>query len=123
MTQLLSLEDAKALRDAMTRGPWKAWNGGKLVEVWAKEGSRRPVIKWTGFEASDRPLKEQVANARAIASLPDLLTSYTTVLELLRRIEPHLDSIICYASTMGEHEPNRLAHDVRTTLKETAGDD
>jgi len=36
--------------------------------------------------------------------------------DLLRRVEPHLDAIVCYASTMGEHEPNRIAHDVRATL-------
>jgi hypothetical protein len=38
------------------------------------------------------------------------------LLDLLRRIEPHLDAIICYASTMGEHEPNRIAHDVRAAI-------
>lgn len=38
--------------------------------------------------------------------------------ELLRRVEPHLDAIICYASTMGEHEPNRIAFDVRAALDE-----
>lgn len=32
---------------------------------------------------------------------------------LIGRIEPHVDAIVCYASTMGEHEPNRIAHEVR----------
>lgn len=35
---------------------------------------------------------------------------------LLRRIEPYMDGLICYASTMGEHEPNRIAHDLRAAL-------
>lgn len=39
------------------------------------------------------------------------------LLDLLRRIEPHLDAIVCYASTMNEHEPNRIAVDVRAALK------
>lgn len=33
---------------------------------------------------------------------------------LIRRIEPHIDAIVDYASTMGEHEPNRIAHEVRS---------
>lgn len=32
--------------------------------------------------------------------------------ELLRRIEPHIDRIICYASTAYEYEPNQLAADL-----------
>lgn len=35
---------------------------------------------------------------------------------LLRRIEPYMDGLICYASTMGEHEPNRIAHDLHAAL-------
>ena len=38
------------------------------------------------------------------------------LLSLLRRIEPHIDAIVCYASTTDEHEPNRLAVDLRTAL-------
>jgi hypothetical protein len=36
--------------------------------------------------------------------------------EAARAIEPYLDAIICYASTMDEHEPNRLAHNFRRAL-------
>lgn len=35
----------------------------------------------------------------------------------LRGLEPYLDAIVCYASTMDEHEPNRLAHIARAALK------
>jgi hypothetical protein len=42
---------------------------------------------------------------------------------LLRRIEPHIDAIVCYASTMGEHEPNRLAVDLRAlTIKDNSNE-
>jgi hypothetical protein len=37
-------------------------------------------------------------------------------LALLERIEPHIDSIVCYASTMGEYEPNRIAYDLHILL-------
>ena len=35
---------------------------------------------------------------------------------VMQKAEPHLDGIICYASTMDEHEPNRIAHDFRAAL-------
>ena len=34
----------------------------------------------------------------------------------LRLLEPYLDGLVCYASTMGEHEPNRIAVGVRAIL-------
>lgn len=36
---------------------------------------------------------------------------------VMRRVEPHLDAIVCYASSMDEHEPNRIAHDFRKALR------
>jgi hypothetical protein len=36
--------------------------------------------------------------------------------QLLRDIEPYLDSIICYASTITEHPPNGLPARVRDAL-------
>lgn len=41
---------------------------------------------------------------------------------LICRIEPHIDAIVCYASTMGEHEPNRIAHEVRAITGRGARD-
>lgn len=37
-------------------------------------------------------------------------------LALLEKIEPHIDAIVCYASSTDEHEPNQLALDVRKLL-------
>ena len=34
----------------------------------------------------------------------------------LQDIEPHLDALICYASNMDEHPPNRTVKDVREYL-------
>jgi hypothetical protein len=42
-------------------------------------------------------------------------------LALLLRIQPHLDAIVCYASTMDEHEPNRLALDVHAAIFKATG--
>lgn len=38
--------------------------------------------------------------------------------EAMEGIEPYLDAIICYASTQGEHEPNRLAAVFRQRLEQ-----
>ena len=38
-------------------------------------------------------------------------------LRLLRKLDPHLDAIVCYASTAGEYEPNRIVADIRELLK------
>ena len=35
----------------------------------------------------------------------------------LQGLEPSLDAILCYASTIHEHEPNRIVKNVREYLK------
>jgi len=42
---------------------------------------------------------------------------YKPLLAALLALEPHLDAIVCYASTMNEHEPNRLAFNARAALE------
>lgn len=46
----------------------------------------------------------------------DLITSVPIMLRLLVGLEPHLDAIVCFASTTDEHAPNALAADVRGLL-------
>ena len=43
------------------------------------------------------------------------------VVGLLQRVEPHIDAIVCYASTTGEHAPNKIVADIRATLSRTRG--
>lgn len=35
---------------------------------------------------------------------------------LLREINPYLDAVVCYASTINEHEPNRIVKEIRELL-------
>lgn len=42
-------------------------------------------------------------------------------LEALQALEPYLDAIVCYASTMDEHEPNRLAFNARAAIQAAVG--
>lgn len=58
-----------------TPGPWMAWHAGRTVEVVNDEGHNKPIVKWTGFDGCNRPLKEQIANARLIAAAPELLAA------------------------------------------------
>lgn len=39
----------------------------------------------------------------------------------LRALEPYLDAIVCYASSMDEHEPNRLVVNARTAITKASG--
>jgi len=50
----------------------------------------------------------------ALQSTPP--TAVARVIEAARELEPHLDGLICYASTTSEHEPNRLVLNLRKAL-------
>jgi len=60
-----------------TPGPWKPFVNNSVVAV-MKGGSRKEVIKWTGFDGSDFP-NDVEANARLIAAAPDLLAALKLV--------------------------------------------
>ncbi len=42
--------------------------------------------------------------------------------EALIAVEPHLDAIICYASTVTEHNGNMIAYKVKETIKDITND-
>ena len=52
-----------------TPGPWTV--NGNTPEVMGPTGP--PVVSWTGFDDSFRDRREHLANARLIASAPELL--------------------------------------------------
>jgi hypothetical protein len=41
---------------------------------------------------------------------------YDKSIELLERLEPYLDNLICYASTIEEYEPNKIVKDIKEYL-------
>lgn len=58
----------------------------------------------------------------ALAEVDCLNADIAELVGLLRRVYPHLDAIVCYASTMGEHEPNRIVHDIRAAIAKHGGE-
>jgi hypothetical protein len=59
---------------AHTPGPWRRTiNGNRYIEVVGADGE--PVVGWSGFDDSIRPIKVHQANARLIAQAPDMLTA------------------------------------------------
>lgn len=61
-----------------TPGPWFVFESRKTLQVGtapAPGETRYAVVHWAGFDATDKPLKEQAANAHLIAAAPDLLAA------------------------------------------------
>lgn len=73
-----------------TSGPWRVRDYVNCVEVLAT--SRPPVVNWQGFDDSDRPMADHVANARLIAASPDLLAACQLALPHLVN-EPAADAV------------------------------
>jgi hypothetical protein len=53
---------------------------------------------------------------------PEAADTIAALFEALKALEPYLDAIVCYASSMDEHEPNRLAVNARALLAKLEGD-
>lgn len=103
----MSSETAEKRTARITPGPWLvvdhlvcATDDGGVV-------CRRP----------DMPdnQKNWDADAPALAAVPDLVRA-------LESVEPYLDAITCYASTINEHDGNRVAALVRSALLLARGD-
>ena len=72
----------------------------------------------------DNHWQVQAFAAHRIAHEAPLLARIAELEKALRGLEPHLDAIVCFASDMDEHEPNRLAVNARAALatKDTSHD-
>lgn len=55
------------------------------------------------------------ANAHLIAAAPDLYKA-------LAHLEPYLDAIVCYASTIEEHPPNGFILETKAALAKARGE-
>ena len=56
-----------------------------------------------------------LANAHLIAAAPDLYKA-------LAHLEPYLDAIVCYASTIEEHPPNGFILETKAALAKARGE-
>ena len=102
---------------AHTPGPWKlAEDGTPFVYQLGQGGTNRfcLMVQGGGSNNDAADFDERVAIARLIAAAPELLDALTA-------IQPYMDGIICYASTMGEHEPNRIAVQVDAAIAKAEG--
>ena len=71
-------------------------------------------------EAEATQFAEEVASLARIAQA--YAESFNKAEAALRAVEPYLDAIICYASTISEHDGNRVAALVRAALPQDKGE-
>lgn len=90
-----------------TPGPWKIseYRNGHSMII---EGSDEWDVAEVGYPNRD-------PNAHLIAAAPDLYKA-------LEQLEPYLDAIICYASTVLEHKPNGFVLDAQAALRKARGE-
>lgn len=107
------------LVDAVARAIYQK---DRIVEFYERGPGDPPGNRYVTWEELPQGLRDRVTGqAQAALAATPLKAENEALRELLRRIEPHLDAIICYASTMDEHEPNRIASDVRAALTKQGG--
>lgn len=75
-----------------------------LIEV-----DDRVSINLTGSETNRVPDDE-------VQRIAELVLAAPVLARLLAGLEPHLDAIVCFASSTDEHAPNAIAADVRGWL-------
>lgn len=63
-----------------------------------------------------------IGNGPASERVARLIVEAPAMANALADLEPYLGAIICYASTMGEHESNRIAGDVSAILSRIKGE-
>lgn len=70
-------EELKRLLSEATPGQWTVAPADSMLEIRQPEPLLPPIVKWMGFDESDRPNKKHRANAAlivaAVNSLPALL--------------------------------------------------
>jgi hypothetical protein len=89
-----------------------AWNEGKRLRMTGCTEDFRSVVEAANAASPD-------ASSALLAEIEGLRGALAELEGLVGRIEPHVDAIVCYASSMGEHEPNRIAHEVRAVAGRT----
>lgn len=89
---VIDAEDLTAQRQAThTRGPWSIYDdgpGGSDVILAHINGANYDIAYISNDETEGRPENERAANARLIASAPDLLAALKDARERLEYLEP-----------------------------------
>lgn len=95
--------------------------------LWRHQGGSspigQPIRRLLGMGRESELSEDDLAAAKSVYSMFEKLVAPPAPSEaevLLKRLEPFLDSIICYASTMSEYEGNALHADVTAYLKRAA---
>jgi len=83
---MTTIERLRALLAEATPGPWRArkWPSPRMVEVLAT--TKPPIVPWSGFDDSDRTLKEHDANAVLIAAAVNGLPALLDAAEAVQRM-------------------------------------
>lgn len=103
-----------------TPGPWKLWiahSSSPSIEVQCNE--RTPVVKWAGFDDSNREKETHIANARLIAAAPELL-------QLALYLKAHLDEgaqQVYFSSLPTDDDEITLADMVLRAIAKAGGKD
>lgn len=100
--------------DAKTWGGWSRGRGDPADTEYVLASEYRSMMLQRDLAKADAANKTNIA--------VDLRRDYIAAIDLLNRIEPHIDAIVCYASTTTEHAPNQLAVDLRTALAAARGE-
>lgn len=101
-------------------------SGGHTPLPWSIYADDKAVIRTNQNANSfrDEPDNEWIDcnTAEDAAFVLRAVNSHYELLEALELIEPHLDAIICHASTMSEYEPNRIAKKVSDAIAKARGE-
>lgn len=85
-----------------------------MVGFFAVAVSAVRLLVWVFSDDSYSKLKADLSRQMEIANIAT--QEIEDLRGWLRILEPHLDAVICYASTMSEHPPNRAVKEVREYL-------
>ena len=89
----------RALIEAGTPGPWRRFYEGDTVAVLWR--GKTDIVKWAGFDDSDRPVREHAANAAAIVALHNLAPKLLALWEAAQAWAEFIE---------GPSNPNYLDH-------------
>ena len=97
-----------------TPGPWST-DPRYFGNVYCDDATGSLVAKCGPFGFAPRPMVELAANTNLIAAAPDLLAA-------LEALSPFFDLLVCYASTVDEHEPNRIVANALMAIAKAKGE-